>query len=81
MFKVFYFEIKVDYIKKHCLGGAMIWSIDLDDFNGFCSNTTYPLTKSILSNLKTIDRKKCASLPRIEDEGLFKYNKFVLLNW
>jgi hypothetical protein len=47
----------------------MIWSIDLDDFSGYCSNITYPLTKSILANLKTIDRKKCDSLPRIEDPG------------
>ena len=64
----------MDYIKRHCLGGAMIWSIDLDDFSGYCSNTTYPLTKAILANLKTINRKKCASLPHIEDPGKFVKN-------
>ena len=62
-------KIKVDYIKKYCLGGAMIWTIDLDDFSGVCSNTTFPLTKSIMRNLKSMDRKRCSNLPRIEDAG------------
>lgn len=61
--------VKVNYIIKHCLGGAMVWSIDLDDFSGFCSNTTYPLTKSILAGLKAMDRKKCAQLSKIDDPG------------
>jgi hypothetical protein len=47
----------------------MIWSIDLDDFNGFCSNTTFPLTKSIMTSLKSMDRKKCSALTKISDYG------------
>ena len=30
--------IKTEYIIQNDLGGAMIWSIDTDDFHGFCSN-------------------------------------------
>ncbi len=34
-------EQKCSYIAKRCLAGAMIWSLDLDDFNGsFCKRTT-----------------------------------------
>ena len=30
------FEVKAKYILDHQLGGAMVWSIDTDDFQGFC---------------------------------------------
>ena len=30
------FEMKANYILDHDLGGAMVWSIDTDDFQGFC---------------------------------------------
>ena len=62
--------IKVKYIVKHCLGGAMIWSIDLDDFRNFCSDTMYPLTKAVGLGLKDMDRKRCAPLARIDDYGI-----------
>ncbi|XP_076075581.1 chitinase-3-like protein 1 isoform X2 [Mytilus galloprovincialis] len=40
-------EIKVNYIIANDLGGAMIWAIDLDDFNGICGNGAYPLTSKM----------------------------------
>ena len=27
-------KIKVDYANKHCLGGTMVWAVDLDDKDG-----------------------------------------------
>jgi chitinase len=41
-------ENKVKYLMKEKLGGAMIWSIDMDDFNGdFCNQDKYPLLKTV----------------------------------
>lgn len=34
---------KCDYVKKNGLGGGMIWSIDTDDFKGFCTGQKFPL--------------------------------------
>jgi chitinase len=41
-------EKKCYYIAKRRLAGAMIWSLDLDDFNGiFCGQGKYPLVKKV----------------------------------
>lgn len=66
-------KIKVNYVTRHCLAGAMVWSIDLDDFSGLCSEETYPLTRSILENLKTMDRKKCLPLAKVKDPDVDGY--------
>ncbi len=61
-------KIKVDYIIKYCLGGAMVWSIDLDDFKNTCSDKPYPLTRLISVNLKDRDRKRCNALNKIKND-------------
>lgn len=42
---------KLELVFKHNIGGAMVWSIDTDDFTGTCNNVKYPLMKSIMKKL------------------------------
>ncbi|BFZ03001.1 hypothetical protein BsWGS_06040 [Bradybaena similaris] len=45
-------ELKVDYILENGFGGAMVWSLDHDDFLGrFCNQGSYPLISYISSRV------------------------------
>ncbi|TFK03754.1 beta-galactosidase-1-like protein 2 [Platysternon megacephalum] len=46
---------KVQYLKNNKLGGAMIWAVDLDDFDGlFCSQKKpYPLIGTVKAKLSS----------------------------
>lgn len=45
---------KVRYLKETSLAGAMVWALDLDDFQGHCKQNGYfPLTNAIKSALNT----------------------------
>lgn len=47
IFTVIVFQ--VDYLKSRQLGGAAVWTLDMDDFSGqFCAQGKYPL----ISHLK-----------------------------
>ena len=41
------FSFQVEYALSKGLRGAMVWSIDTDDFQGTCGGSTYPLLQSI----------------------------------
>ncbi|XP_054032261.1 acidic mammalian chitinase [Dryobates pubescens] len=46
------FSLKVDWLKKNNFGGAMVWTIDLDDFTGtFCKQGKYPLISTLKNGL------------------------------
>ena len=42
---------KVAWLKTEGFGGIMIWSVDLDDFRGYCGTGKYPLTKAMVKEL------------------------------
>uniref|UniRef100_A0A8D1TJ76 Chitinase-3-like protein 1 n=1 Tax=Sus scrofa TaxID=9823 RepID=A0A8D1TJ76_PIG len=50
-------ESKVQFLKTLNLAGAMIWSIDMDDFTGkSCSQGPYPLVQAVKRSLGSLGR-------------------------
>ncbi|NWR57322.1 CHIA chitinase, partial [Bucorvus abyssinicus] len=46
------FSIKVEWLKKNNFGGAMVWSLPMDDFTGtFCKEGKYPLINTLKKGL------------------------------
>jgi chitinase len=44
----FSISFKCNYVKKEGLAGAMIWTLDMDDFSGkFCKNGTFPVIRAL----------------------------------
>ncbi|XP_039605940.1 acidic mammalian chitinase-like [Polypterus senegalus] len=46
------FKMKANWLMQNNFGGAMVWSLDLDDFSGtFCNQGRYPLINTLKSAL------------------------------
>ncbi|XP_076455717.1 uncharacterized protein LOC143290262 [Babylonia areolata] len=56
-------RIKAEYIRQEGLGGAMVWSLDLDDFAHLQSNSSYPLMSAVRSVLTTDPTSTSSSFP------------------
>ena len=50
---------KAELVKSMKLGGAMIWSLDLDDFKGNCECEAYPLLKTVNRVLRNYPSASC----------------------
>ncbi|KAF0035476.1 hypothetical protein F2P81_013234 [Scophthalmus maximus] len=58
------YEIKVEYLKSRQLGGAAVWTLDMDDFSGqFCEQGKYPLTSHLKHELSVAHNKHRSNSP------------------
>ena len=44
-------QTKISWLKTEGFGGIMVWSVDLDDFRGYCGTGKYPLLKAMQTEL------------------------------
>lgn len=51
-------ERKMKFVRDVKLGGASIWALDFDDFQGQCKNGSYPLLRTIFATLNAAQRRK-----------------------
>uniref|UniRef100_A0A671VAW9 chitinase n=1 Tax=Sparus aurata TaxID=8175 RepID=A0A671VAW9_SPAAU len=55
------FQIKVDWLKKSNFGGAMVWTLDMDDYMGtFCNQGKYPLINVLKKGLN-LEQTSCTA--------------------
>ncbi|XP_067863874.1 chitinase-3-like protein 1 [Heptranchias perlo] len=46
-------DIKIKWLKNNGFGGALLWTLDLDDFTGHCKHGANPLLKRLYNQLST----------------------------
>ncbi|XP_006502584.1 chitinase like isoform X1 [Mus musculus] len=61
------FRIKAEWLKQNNLGGAMLWTLDMDDFTGsFCNQGQFPLTSTLKNALLVYSTSCMASVSDLQ---------------
>ena len=58
--------MQANYARSMNVGGALVWSIDQDDFTGYCNGVASPLTrkiKEIMNGPMTTKPAACSNIP------------------
>ncbi|KAI3379773.1 hypothetical protein SNEBB_002045 [Seison nebaliae] len=62
-------RLKTNLVKSKGLGGAMIWTLDFDDFSGqFCDDGKYPILRTVDETLTDILPTEPPTIPILHDD-------------
>lgn len=72
-------KYKIDFIKESRYAGAMVWAIDMDDFQGLCGERN-PLMNTIYQGLKgyVVQEKNFHTTPTVRILGPPNINPAVV---
>ena len=65
-------RLKADFAWEKQLGGVMVWSIETDDFNGFCGEEKYPMMRA-LNNALVLKTDNIESGDELEECNIENY--------
>lgn len=71
-------KYKIDFIKESRYAGAMVWAIDMDDFQGLCGDRN-PLMNVIHEGLKryNVPEKNFNTTPRVKNYAFIKVKQIL----
>lgn len=70
--------LQVDYLKSRQLGGAAVWTLDMDDFSGqFCGQGKYPLISHLKRKLSEGEATVACTIINVSSSHVLFYDSFA----